>query len=187
MLKLSSLRSTVLLAGGILLTVVVLIASEAGNIRLRQGYSQVIRSQNVQSDISALLAELVNAEAGQRGYLLTGKESYLEPYHRAIPRINTLMNDIRNRFADDPEALKQFGEASLLISRKLTEMELTLIYGKRDVEVALDLIRTDFGKQTMEKARLGLETLRARSAASVSRNPRTRTATSTCRAMASAC
>lgn len=170
MLKLSSLRSTVLLAGGILLTVVVLIASEAGNIRLRQGYSQVIRSQNVQSDISALLAELVNAEAGQRGYLLTGKESYLEPYHRAIPRINTLMNDIRNRFADDPEALKQFGEASLLISRKLTEMELTLIYGKRDVEVALDLIRTDFGKQTMEKARLGLETLRARSAASVSRN-----------------
>lgn len=170
MLKLSSLRSTLLLAGGILLTVVVLIASEAGNIRLREGYSQVIRSQHVQSDISALLAELVNAEAGQRGYLLTGRESYLEPYHRAIPRINALMTEIRNRYANDPEALKLFGETSLLISRKLTEMELTLIYGKRDVEVALDLIRTDFGKQTMEKARLGLETLRARSAASVARN-----------------
>ncbi|MGY8526336.1 CHASE3 domain-containing protein [Paracidovorax citrulli] len=170
MLKLSSLRSTLLLAGGILLTVVVLIASEAGNIRLREGYSQVIRSQNVQSDISTLLAELVNAEAGQRGYLLTGRESYLEPYHRAIPRIHALMSDIRMRFTDDPEALRQFSEASLMISRKLTEMELTLIYGKRDVEVALDLIRTDFGKQTMEKARLGLEALRARSAASVARN-----------------
>ncbi len=170
MLKLSSLRSTLLLAGGILLTVVVLIASEAGNIRLREGYSQVIRSQNVQSDISTLLAELVNAEAGQRGYLLTGRESYLEPYHRAIPRIHALMSDIRMRFTDDPEGLKQFSEASLMIRRKLTEMELTLIYGKRDVEIALDLVRTDFGKQTMERARAGLETLQARSAASVSRS-----------------
>lgn len=169
-LSLRSLKSTLLLASGIMLTVVVLIASEAGNIRLRQGYSNVIQSQHVQSEISALMAELVNAEAGQRGYLLTGKESYLEPYHRAIPRINALMSEIRARYANDGEALKLFSETSLLISRKLTEMELTLIYGKRDVEIALDLVRTDFGKQTMERARAGLETLQARSAASVSRS-----------------
>lgn len=168
MFKSSSLRSTLLLAGGILLTVIVLITSETGNQRLRDGYTQVIRSQQVQRDISTLLGELVNAEAGQRGYLLTGKEGYLDPYYRALPHITQLMAQIRAHYADDPEALKQFGETSQLIGRKLNEMDLTLVYGKRDVSVALDLIRTDFGKQTMDNARRGLEKLLAREAASVS-------------------
>lgn len=170
MFKQSMLRSTLLLAGGIVLTVVVLIASEAGNIRLRQGYTQVIQSQQVQGQITALLGELVNAEAGQRGFLLTGKESYLQPYYQALPRINALMSALRNRYADDAEALRLFTQASTAVNRKLTEMDLTLIYGKRDVEVALDLVRTDFGKQTMDNARRGLEALLQREAGSVSQS-----------------
>ncbi|MGO4332549.1 CHASE3 domain-containing protein [Cupriavidus sp. 2TAF22] len=170
MLKQSMLRSTLLLAGGILLTVVVLMASEAGNIRLRQGYTQVIQSQQVQGQITSLIGELVNAEAGQRGFLLTGKESYLQPYYQALPHINALMAALRSRYADDPEALKLFTAASIAVNRKLTEMDLTLIYGKRDVEVALDLVRTDFGKQTMDNARRGLESLLARESGSVSRS-----------------
>lgn len=170
MLKQPMLRSTLLLAGGIVLTVVVLIASEAGNIRLRQAYTQVIQSQQVQGQITSLLGELVNAEAGQRGFLLTGKESYLQPYYEALPRINALTSALRNRYADDPEALKLFTQASTAVNRKLTEMDLTLIYGKRDVEVALDLVRTDFGKQTMDNARRGLEALLQREAVSVSQS-----------------
>ena len=84
---------------------IVLITSETGNQRLRDGYTQVIRSQQVQRDISTLLGELVNAEAGQRGYLLTGKEGYLDPYYRALPHITQLMAQIRAHYADDPEAL----------------------------------------------------------------------------------
>lgn len=170
MFKQSMLRSTLLLAGGILLTVVVLMASEAGNIRLREGYTQVIQSQQVQGQITSLIGELVNAEAGQRGFLLTGKENYLQPYYQALPRINALMSALRNRYANDPESLKLFAAASTAVNRKLTEMDLTLIYGKRDVEVALDLVRTDFGKQTMDNARRGLEALLARESASVSRS-----------------
>ena len=41
-------------------------------------------------------------------------------------------------------------------------------YGKRDLEVALDLVRTDYGKQTMDNARRGLDQLQAREAGSVS-------------------
>ena len=133
----SSLRSTLLLAGGILLTLGVLIASETGNIRLSQGYRQVIQSQQAETAINELLAELVNAEAGQRGFLLTGKDEYLDPYNKAIPHIHALMAEIRDHYANDPDALKLFSETALQVSRKLTEMELTLIYGKRDLEVAV--------------------------------------------------
>lgn len=164
------LRNTLLLAGGIVLTLAVLIASETGNLRLRAGYTEAIRSQQLQSDLGALMGELVNAEAGQRGFLLTGKDSYLEPYYKALPRINALMAAIRQHYANDAEGLRLFAETSQFVTRKLNEMALTLVYGKRDVDVALDLIRTDFGKQTMENARRGLEHLQVREAGTVTHN-----------------
>ncbi len=164
------LRNTLLLAGGIVLTLAVLIASETGNLRLREGYTEAIRSQQLQSDLGALMAELVNAEAGQRGFLLTGKDSYLDPYYKALPHITELMARIRQHYAQDPEGLRQFGEASQFVTRKLNEMALTLVYGKRDVDVALDMIRTDFGKQTMESARRGLEQLQSRESGTVTHN-----------------
>lgn len=164
------LRNTLLLASGIVLTLVVLIASETGNQRLRQSYIEVIRSQQIQTELGQLLGELVNAEAGQRGYLLTGNESYLAPYHKALPVISELMGQIRQRYAGDPEGLRQFTETSQLVTRKLSEMALTLVYGKRDMEVALELVRSDFSKQTMETARRGLERLQAREAYTVSHN-----------------
>jgi len=168
MFKPSLLPHTLLLAGGIVLTVAVLVASETGNIRLRESYTDVIRSQRVQTELAALNSELVNAEAGQRGFLITGKESYLEPYYKALPRINELMAQIRANYAEDRDGLRMFGDTSRLISSKLNEMALTLVYGKRDLEVALDLVRTDYGKQTMDNARRGLENLLAREAGSVS-------------------
>ncbi|CAG9185175.1 sensor histidine kinase [Cupriavidus pinatubonensis] len=167
MFKQSFLPHTLLLAGGILLTLAVLVASETGNVRLRESYNEVIRSQRVQTQLAALNGELVNAEAGQRGFLLTGKDSYLDPYYQALPRINELMGHIRADYATDPEALQMFGETSKQISSKLNEMALTLLYGKRDLAVALDLVRTDYGKQTMDNARRGLDRLQAREADTV--------------------
>jgi len=168
MFKPSTLPHTLLLASGILLTVVVLFASETGNTRLRESYIDVIRSQRMQTALAALNGELVDAEGGQRGFLLTGKESYLDPYYKALPRIDELMGQLRAGYASDPEGLKLFTETSKLISSKLNEMALTMIYGKRDLEVALDLVRTDYGKQTMDNARRGLDRLQAREAATVS-------------------
>ena len=161
---------SLLLAGGIVLTLAVLIASETGNLRLRESYNSVIASQRAQTRITALMSELVNAETAQRGYLLTGNESYLAPYYQALPRISDLMEKINAHYADDQAGLQQFSEASRLIASKLNEMALTLVYGKRDMAVALDLVRTDFGKRTMDSARARLDQLLAREAATVSQN-----------------
>jgi signal transduction histidine kinase len=166
----SSLRTTLLLLGGIFLTIGVLIASETGNSRLTEGYRQVIQSQQAQTAINALLAELVNAEAGQRGYLLTGNEEYLDPYNLAIPKIRTLVADVAAYYRDEPTELESFNAIAGLIDRKLTEMELTLIYGKRDLQVALDLVRTDFGKQSLDGIRNGLSELYGHEAVKVSQS-----------------
>lgn len=60
----SSLHSTLLLIGGILLMLGVLIASETGNVRLSQDYWQVIQSQQTETTTNELFAKLVSAETG---------------------------------------------------------------------------------------------------------------------------
>ena len=53
------------------------------------------QAQQTRSAINTLLREVLNAETGQRGYLLTGDESYLIPYSRAIEDIPPSLDILR--------------------------------------------------------------------------------------------
>src|ERR1035438_3768353 len=41
-------------------------------------------TQQIAEDANALLSALKDAETGQRGFLLTGREAYLDPYRTAV-------------------------------------------------------------------------------------------------------
>src|SRR2546421_13015063 len=46
--------------------------------------ADAVRSTEIRESVDRLLSSLVDAETGQRGFLLTGAERYLEPYNLAI-------------------------------------------------------------------------------------------------------
>jgi len=48
----------------------------------------VIHMHEVQTSLAYLLSELQDAETGQRGFLLTANDYYLEPYSNAIAKID---------------------------------------------------------------------------------------------------
>src|SRR5436190_6784369 len=48
---------------------------------------RVARERSILQDLENLISSLKDAETGQRGYLLTGDENYLEPYRDALARI----------------------------------------------------------------------------------------------------
>src|SRR5271169_46799 len=52
--------------------------------------------------VDAVLANLIDAETGQRGFLLTGDHLYLDPYLAAIPRIDKNLEDLRQLTSDNP-------------------------------------------------------------------------------------
>lgn len=52
--------------------------------------------------LDALSANMIDAETGERGYLLTGQESYLEPYNGAANRVHENSKELRQLTADNP-------------------------------------------------------------------------------------
>src|SRR5438477_12843716 len=49
--------------------------------------AQAAQTREVAGSVDRLLLALVDAETGQRGFLLTGEDRYLEPYNQAIQAI----------------------------------------------------------------------------------------------------
>src|SRR5678816_3013461 len=77
--------------------------------KLVAGGAASARSRDTIYAIDDLLSELTDAETGQRGYLLTQKASYLEPYRAAAATIDTKIAALKPLLADEPEQLQRFG------------------------------------------------------------------------------
>ena len=148
-----------------LLAAMVLVGiNEAGHMRSQDAVEQMARGQTIRADVNTLLQSMLDAETGQRGYLLTGNETYLEPYDKAISTMQTNMDRLRNQFMGSPNDMQEFGLLSRQMSRKLAEMELSLRLRRQGNEDAWKFIlNTDVGKEHMEGIRKHALELIARS------------------------
>ncbi|MET0936890.1 MAG: CHASE3 domain-containing protein, partial [Luteibacter sp.] len=73
------------------------------NIATIRGDNQkVIQSQETVTALSEVLSAVQDAETGQRGFLLTGNDRYLEPYRAALASIPARLASIRNATRDNP-------------------------------------------------------------------------------------
>lgn len=157
--KLARWRWEAALAACILVSLGVLAMSENGHSRLSSGYDDAMRSTLVTTRIAELTARLIDAETGQRGYLLTRREGYLAPYKDALPRIAALQADIRDYYTrlGDPQSLAAFDQVVTLIGAKLGELEQTLVIARQGRSIrALEMMATNKGRERMDAIRNGL-------------------------------
>src|SRR5713226_10492530 len=63
----------------------------------------VAHTHEVLADLEALLSVMKDAETGQRGYIMTGEESYLEPYQTATANLDQVRKNLRKLVADNPD------------------------------------------------------------------------------------
>src|ERR1035438_3500594 len=90
----------------VLLAVIGAIAYRSINALSQTSYS-VAHTHVVLEGIARVLSMLKDAETGQRGYIITGDESFLEPYQAAAPAIATTVNDLRELTSDNPAQQKR--------------------------------------------------------------------------------
>ena len=113
-------------------------------------------------NIQGLLRYMVDAETGQRGYLLTQREEYLKPYSDALDDIDASTQWLKTYYGDDPARAAVFGRVAKLVEGKLSELKETLrVFNEGKPEVAKSLLMTDIGKEQMESIRLLSEDLLA--------------------------
>src|ERR1700682_4569438 len=63
-----------------------------GQSRLNAANERVHASQLRQQALSEFIALMIDAESGQRGYLLTGESSYLPPYTAAVAKVEAALH-----------------------------------------------------------------------------------------------
>ncbi len=122
--------------------------------KLVETVSHVRHTDEVLGSLRELLSTVKDAETGQRGYIITGKEEFLEPYHAANKAIDQEIKDLRILTADDPNFQRRFGTLQSLIDKKLTWMREKVDVRKYEgFEPARKLTLTGKGKELMDNIR----------------------------------
>ena len=120
------------------------------------------KAQQTRSAITGLVRQVLNAETGQRGYLLTGDTRYLEPYRTAIGDITNNLNFLRQTFAYQPEHIGDFDLLSRHVSRKMAEMDLSVRMRREGNDDGWKFVlTTDVGREEMEAIRTQSDKLSA--------------------------
>ena len=144
----------------IIAAVLMVSINEAGYTRSIQALDVLTKTQSNRAKINALMQQMLDAETGLRGYLLTGEERYLTPYNTASEAINGTMDDLRRIFIMDPAALVTFTPLARQVERKMNEMDLSLrLYKQGNNEAWRFVMFTDAGMENMDAIRNYSKTL----------------------------
>ena len=117
---------------------------------------------NVMLQIDRVHEAITAAETGERGYLLTGDESYLEPYERALPELSGELLQLRalTRGAERQEA--RVVDLERLVASRLDELRGTIgMRREHGAEAALAVLRTNTAKKTMDRIGTSLNEIEA--------------------------
>ena len=107
-----------------------------------------------------VLTDLADAEAGQRGYLLTGRASYLEPYRVALASLREDTVALRRLAAGNLSEEARLSDLRATIDQRLAELAQTIALRRHSgPAAALALVQSDRGRLLMERARGDLAAL----------------------------
>jgi CHASE3 domain sensor protein len=133
--------------------------------------ARTLESSMIQASISNVLQDLADMETSQRGYLLTGNPSYLQPYTSAKRRIESDFADLRAGLANRAESERsQESQLESLADSKQVEMEHSIVLRQQGYRHrAFMLVDSNEGMEYMDKARGLLSSLSVAEASSFAR------------------
>lgn len=123
--------------------------------RFLRNDAQVAQSYRFLDGLNAIRSDLQDAETGQRGYLLTGDPSYLQPYLSGSGAVPQDIRSVRLQIQDSPAQLRRLDTLQAFASAKLAELKRTILLRRQaGAKAALNEVLTGRGKADMDGARL---------------------------------
>lgn len=138
----------------LLLMLVIALVSLRANATLFDSLQARAHSFEVRQTITRLEKLMVDAETGQRGFLITADERYLEPYTDAVSALHTQQALLEELTKGDPQQLERVRAVAPLIKDKLDYFAETITSRRgKGLEATLSLLATDRGKRAMDEVR----------------------------------
>ena len=155
-----------LTAFGFAIALVAILAMAAASVRavhnLDRTATSLTDAMEELNQIQQVLSTLKDAETGQRGYLLTDRESYLQPYNDAQALLKGELSDLRRLTANDPADRSDEATIETLAAQKIAELQETIDLKRAgDSKGALSIVLTDRGRLTMTRLRQVADSLTA--------------------------
>jgi signal transduction histidine kinase/CheY-like chemotaxis protein/CHASE3 domain sensor protein len=138
----------------VIAVVVIAVLSYTSSHTTTSSARSLAKSVEVIAQLQTVLSTLKDAETAQRGYLLTGRESYLEPFSTAKGALATELAALYALTGDDPERRKRLDSLRNQASEKIEEIGETVALRRAgQSDQALAIVRTDRGKILMDGIR----------------------------------
>src|SRR4051812_40609033 len=97
---------------------------------------------------------LVDAETGQRGFVISGREEFLEPYRGASTNIKEQIARLSGLTVDNVEQQQRLEQLKPLNARKLSELDQTIRARRSQGEAAAaEIVQSDAALRTMDRIR----------------------------------
>ncbi len=141
-----------------LIMAAVLVASVLANYLMGRAVVQfnraVIREQAVIDQLKETLSTMKDAETGQRGFLLSTKESYLEPYNNAIAHIGDQLKALDGLTVGGHLSAEDVARFKTLVADKLERLRENIVVRRTEgLDAAIVVVQSDVGKNIMDRLR----------------------------------
>ena len=127
-------------------------------VTLADASARLVHTKDVELTLERTLSVMRDAETGQRGFLLTRRVDYLQPYEVALAELGTQLTELRTLLADDSAAQQPLAEISTLAQVKTDELARTIdLMRGGQTDQALAVVLTDSGRVAMDQIRTLVE------------------------------
>jgi len=138
----------------LLLMVIIGVVAYFSIVRLADTSRAVAHSHVVLERLADVLAKLIDAETGQRGFVITGDDAFLETYRSGSTSVVQSIKQLRTTLLDDPAQRQLLEQAEPLVTAKLDELARSIeVRRSGGFEAAARLVSSGEGKRYMDDLR----------------------------------
>jgi len=137
--------------------VVAISINEIGHARATQTLQTLSERFERRLVVTRLWRQMLEAESGQRGFLLTGRDSYLHPYRAALLEMEDSLHKLQGLHVDERQLAPQVASIEKTSRQKIAELATTIqLYLDGHDQQWRDLMMSEIGREKMDELRLAI-------------------------------
>jgi PAS domain S-box-containing protein len=143
---------------GFALALLVLIANTYASFRatgkIMESDRRVSHTREVLGELESTLSTMQDAETGQRGFLITGQDNYLDPYQKALDTIADHIGRLKSLSPHNPSRLEHIAALETAVNAKLAELKISIAVARSNgLDAARQTVLSGKGRDMMEQCR----------------------------------